>query len=61
MQFIIYLIRWIISAFVMMPVLFILKDTNKYYSLLIAQIVGALIFYNIDKRIFRDEVSEMRK
>jgi len=56
----VYLLRWIFSAFVMMVPLYFLnkyKVTNKfkykeYIDLIIVQIIGAFIFFNIDKLIF---------
>lgn len=60
-QFLIYLLRWIVSAFVMMiPLWFLIKIKccygNKYMEyihLLIVQIIGAFIFYKIDAWIFK--------
>ena len=59
MEFILYLIRWIVSAFVMMlPMYFLVKqecckgDYQEYIHLLLVQIFGAFIFYPIDKWIF---------
>jgi len=60
-QFTIYLFRWIVSAFIMFLPLWILvkmeccKDNKyqEYLHLLICQIVGAFIFFEIDKFIFK--------
>ena len=60
-QFLIYLIRWIVSAFVMMlPLHFLIKwkccikmKYMEHIHLIIIQITGAFIFYNIDKLIFK--------
>jgi hypothetical protein len=58
-QFLIYLGRWILSAFVMMLPLWCLVKFNcckgkyqEYIHLLIIQIVGAIIFFHLDKLIF---------
>jgi len=59
--FFVYLCRWIISAFVMMIPLFLIQKfglTNRfgkykeYIDLVIVQIFGAFVFFNIDKIIF---------
>jgi len=57
--FLIYLLRWIISAVVMMlPLYFLVKfecckgKYQEYYHLVLVQIFGAFIFFNIDRLIF---------
>jgi len=59
-QFIIYLCRWILSAFVMMIPLWFLVKINcckgkyqEYIHLVLIQIVGAFIFFPIDTIIFK--------
>lgn len=61
-QFGIYLCRWILSAFVMMIPLWIINNYRltkrfgkykEYLDLIIVSIIGAFIFYNIDKYIFK--------
>jgi hypothetical protein len=59
-QFLIYIGRWILSAFVMMLPLWVLVKLNccqgkyqEYLHLLVVQIVGAFIFFEIDKWIFK--------
>jgi hypothetical protein len=49
-----YLIRWQVSGIVMMPVLWYLKY-GVIINVIVAQIIGASIFYCIDKRIFKNE------
>jgi hypothetical protein len=57
-QKLIYLLRWIFSAFVMMLPLSIIKQysQNEYLNLLLVQIFGAFIFWQIDKFIFKKVV-----
>ena len=59
-KFLIYLTRWIISAFVMMIPLYFLQKYNccegkykEYLHLIIIQIIGAFIFFYIDGFIFK--------
>jgi len=60
LNFLLYVGRWILSAFVMMPFIYLLikykccisNKYTEYIHLLIVQIIGAFIFYNIDKLIF---------
>lgn len=58
-QFLIYLFRWILSAVVMMLPLYVLVryrccsgKYQEYIHLIIVQIIGAFIFFGIDKWIF---------
>ena len=52
MRFIVYLLRWQVSGVVMMPVLAAFSF-GVVVNVVIAQFVGALIFYGIDSLIFR--------
>lgn len=53
-KFFIYILRWIISAFVMMPfmIFFEFLGMDLVPNLLLGQIIGACIFFKIDKYIF---------
>jgi hypothetical protein len=58
-QFLIYLGRWILSAIVMFFPLWILVKFKccegkyqEYIHLVLVQIIGAIIFYHLDKIIF---------
>jgi len=59
-HFALYLLRWVASAFVMMLPLYVLVKLQcckgkyeEYIHLILVQIVGAFIFYNIDAYIFK--------
>ena len=54
-RFWIYVIRWIVSGFVMLPFMLIMKEMNVPFTVnvIAGQVIGAFIFYNIDKLIFR--------
>lgn len=58
--FLIYLFRWILSAFIMMLPLYILVKYDcckgkyqEYIHLVIVSIIGAFIFYPLDLFIFK--------
>jgi len=58
--FLIYLLRWIASAFVMMiPLWFLIKfdcckgKYQEYVHLVLVQVAGAFIFFYIDQYIFK--------
>jgi hypothetical protein len=53
-RFIIYYVRWIVSAFIMLPFMLICEkyEVSLWLNLLIGQSIGAVIFFNIDKMIF---------
>jgi hypothetical protein len=66
-EFLLYILRWIMSAFIMMIPLYFLNKyniTNKdklkslykykeYIDLIIIQIIGAFVFWYIDQMIFK--------
>lgn len=55
----IYHLRWQISALLMMPVMmFLEKHLPLWQNLMVGQFFGAIIFYNIDKYIFKVSDSE---
>ena len=53
-KFAVYLFRWLISAFVMMPfmILFEQLGISIALNLILGQIRGAIIFFKIDSFIF---------
>lgn len=54
-KFAVYVVRWIISGFVMLPFMLIMKYYEVPFSVnvITGQIIGAFIFYKIDGVIFR--------
>jgi len=52
-KYLIYLLRWQISGIVMMPVLMLTKNLGTVIGVIIAQLIGAIIFWFVDKRIFK--------
>ena len=59
-KYLIYLIRWLISGFVMLPVMLILESygLTLWLNLMIGQAFGSLIFYEIDKWIFKEHKTD---
>ncbi|BDQ29347.1 hypothetical protein [Helicobacter ailurogastricus] len=55
--FLIYWVRWMVSAVVMLPfmLLFEWMHTPLWLNLFIGQTIGAIIFFKIDKFIFRSK------
>ncbi len=55
--FVIYWVRWMISALVMMPFMLLFEwlHVSLWLNLLLGQSIGALIFFKIDKFIFRSK------
>lgn len=50
----IYHLRWQISALVMMPIMMFLEShLPLWQNLMVGQFVGAIIFWQIDKWIFK--------
>ena len=54
-KYFVYLFRWLISAFVMMPfmVFFEYIGITLTLNLILGQIIGSLIFFKIDDFIFK--------
>lgn len=48
-----YLIRWQLSTPILAVVTYYLIDYGAIISAIIANLIGGLIFYKIDKRIFK--------
>lgn len=53
-RYFIYHLRWQISALVMMPIMLLLEAQGwpLWLNLMAGQLVGAFIFWEVDKRIF---------
>lgn len=62
-KFAVYLIRWIISGFVMLPFMLIMKyyDIPFSVNVIAGQIIGAFIFYKIDGMIFKIKNKEEKQ
>ena len=52
-KYLVYLLRWQISGIVMMPVLMFTKNLGTVIGVIMAQLIGAVIFWHIDKKIFK--------
>jgi len=53
-QYFLYLLRWQASTFILAPVLAILTTLNPWVAASIANLIGGLIFFWIDKFIFKN-------
>ena len=55
-RYLIYHLRWQVSAFVMMPIMAYLEGKVPLeINLMIGQFIGALIFWWIDRLIFKKD------
>lgn len=54
-RFAIYLIRWIMSGFVMLPFMMFFEalGLELAYNIILGQLIGACIFYKLDALIFK--------
>ena len=54
-KYFVYLFRWLISAFVMMPLMIFFEyiGITLTLNLILGQIIGSLIFFKIDDFIFK--------
>ena len=52
-KYLVYHLRWQISGIVMMPVLMLTKNLGTVIGVILAQLIGAAIFWYIDKKIFK--------
>ena len=53
-RYILYLLRWQLSSPILALVLYILK-INVILETIIANLIGGMIFYFVDKKIFKKE------
>jgi hypothetical protein len=62
-RYLVYHLRWQVSAVVMMPVLYLLDHLSLalWLSLMLSQCFGAFIFWYIDSFIFTDVRSTKQK
>lgn len=56
-KYILYLIRWQFSTPILALVLYLL-NTNELIETIIANLIGGMIFYWVDKRIFKSKGDE---
>ena len=63
MRLLMYLFRWQMSTPILAGVVWFLSDYNEIVSAVVANLIGGLIFYKIDKLIFNKEryVKEISK
>jgi len=60
-KFLLYLLRWLLSAFIMIIPLYLINKFNltknlkykEYIDLILVQIIGAFIFWYVDQLIFK--------
>ena len=50
-----YLIRWQLSTLVLAPCIYFIPYSNPWAKVTIANLIGGLLFYKIDKFILRDK------
>lgn len=63
MRLLMYLFRWQMSTPILAGVVWFLSDYNQIVSAVVANLIGGLIFYKIDKLIFNKKrhVKEISK
>lgn len=54
-RFIIYLMRWQLSGVILAPCIYLMKDYGSIVSAIVANLIGGIIFYWIDKLIFKSQ------
>ena len=52
-RYVMYLIRWQLSTPILAVVLIVLANMNEWVATIIANLIGGLIFFWVDKFIFR--------
>jgi hypothetical protein len=56
-QYVIYHLRWQISAWVMFPIMTLLVSFLPLWAnLMVGQFFGAIIFWKVDKLIFKNRI-----
>jgi hypothetical protein len=55
-QYVLYLLRWQLSSPILAGVLILMINQNRWTATIVANFIGGLIFFWIDKYIFRNSV-----
>jgi len=55
-QYTLYLIRWQLSTPILAVVLILLTNTNQWVATIIANLIGGLLFFWVDKFIFKSSI-----
>jgi len=50
-----YMFRWQLSTLTLAPVMAIMAGCNPWLVAFVGNIVGSLIFYKVDKHIFKNQ------
>lgn len=56
-QYLLYLLRWQSSSLILAPVLSIFSNQNIWKATIIANLIGGLLFFWIDKYIFKPSIA----
>lgn len=56
-KYLLYLLRWQLSTPILALILYLLH-TNELIETIIANLIGGIIFYWVDKRIFKEKENE---
>ena len=51
-KYLLYLVRWQLSTPILALVLWLLADTNAVVASIVANLIGGLVFFWVDRRIF---------
>lgn len=54
-KFILYALRWQLSSLILAPCIFWFGHLGEWWAAIIANGIGACIFFFVDKWIFKDE------
>ena len=54
-RFVLYLIRWQLSTIILAPVVGMMTEYNPWLACSVANLIGGIIFYFIDKTIFTNK------
>ena len=54
-KFLLYACRWQLSSFILAPCLILLGALGEWPATVIANLIGACVFYAVDKYIFKEE------
>ena len=53
-KFILYLIRWQLSTPILAPVIYLFSELGVIPAAMIANLIGGMLFYFVDKKIFKN-------
>lgn len=54
-KFVPYMVKWQLGTLIMSPCVYFLSGFGSFWSVVIGNLIGAIVFFPIDRKIFEDK------